>query len=257
MEVEYTNEFITKLELAFGKGFLSPGGKEEVAKIVEGIDIAGREVLDIGVGIGGPACLLAGNHGASKVTGIDVEAPVLAQAKATVEAQGLQGRVELRQVEPGTLPFDDKSFDVVFSKDSIIHIPDKLALFADVFRVLKPGGWLAMSDWYCGNEPFTEEMTGWVESTGLSFAMKPVESDGALLPKLGFIDTAILDRNQWFSEFSQNLVANMEGRDHDHLVAALGEEAAAEWLNRARIRSLIATQGQLRPGHIRGQKPPI
>jgi hypothetical protein len=54
-DIEYTDEFITKLQIAFGKGFLSPGGVEEVAKIVEGIDLSGKEVLDIGVGIGGPA----------------------------------------------------------------------------------------------------------------------------------------------------------------------------------------------------------
>ena len=52
-EIEYTDEFITKLQIAFGKGFLSPGGMEEIAKIVEGIDMSGKEVLDIGVGIGG------------------------------------------------------------------------------------------------------------------------------------------------------------------------------------------------------------
>ena len=52
-DIEYTEEFITKLEVAFGKGFLSPGGDEEVRKIVEGLDLKEREVLDIGVGIGG------------------------------------------------------------------------------------------------------------------------------------------------------------------------------------------------------------
>ncbi len=256
-DVDYTNEFVPKLELAYGKGFLSPGGEEEVAKIIEGIDIADKEVLDIGIGIGGPACLLVTHHNARKVTGIDIEAPVLATAKATIDEQGLQDKIELRQIEPGALPFVDDCFDVVFSKDSIIHIPDKQALFAEVYRVLKPGGWLAMSDWYCGNEPFTDEMTGWVESTGLSFAMKPIESDGALLPMLGFIDTAILDRNQWFTELSQHLVENMEGCKHDQLVAALGEEGAAKWQNRARTRSVISAQGQLRPGHIRGRKPGI
>jgi len=50
-DVEYPDDIITKLEVAFGKGFLSPGGQEEVAKIVEGIDLKGKEVLDIGAGI--------------------------------------------------------------------------------------------------------------------------------------------------------------------------------------------------------------
>lgn len=78
--------------------------------------------------------------------GIDVEAGVLKRARTRVSEAGLEGRITLRQVEPGPLPFNAATFDVVFSKDSMIHIPDKEALFAEVFRVLKPGGWFAASD---------------------------------------------------------------------------------------------------------------
>ncbi len=254
-DIEYTAEFITKLQVAFGKGFLSPGGMEEVAKILEGIDLSGKEVLDIGVGIGGPACLLVTHHGAGKVTGIDVEEPVLGEAQATVSSQNLQHQIELQLVKPGSLPFDDAIFDIVFSKDSIIHIPDKQALFSEVFRVLRPGGWLVMSDWYCSDAPFTEEMTSWVERTGLSFAMTPVGNDGSLLEKLGFLETAILDRNEWFADFSTKLVDQMGGPGYSYVVATLGQEGADDWLSRAKARAVVSAQGQLRPGHIRGRKP--
>jgi ubiquinone/menaquinone biosynthesis C-methylase UbiE len=254
-DIEYTAEFITKLQIAFGKGFLSPGGVEEVAKIVEGIDLNGKEVLDIGVGIGGPACLLVTNHGAGKVTGIDVEEPVLREAQATVSSQNLENQIDLQFVTTGSLPFDDATFDVVFSKDSIIHIPDKQSLFSEVYRVLNPGGWVVMSDWYCSEEPFTEEMSNWVESTGLSFAMTPIQNDGSLLGDLGFSDTAILDRNEWFADFSRNLVEQMGGPGYSYMVATLGQEDADNWLARAKARAVISEQGQLRPGHIRGRKP--
>ena len=51
------------------------------------------------------------------------------------------------QAPPGPLPFADASFDIVFSKDALLHVPDKDALFAEIFRVLKPGGVFAASDW--------------------------------------------------------------------------------------------------------------
>ena len=254
-DIEYTAEFITKLQVAFGKGFLSPGGMEEVAKILEDIDLSGKEVLDIGVGIGGPACLLVTHHGAGKVTGVDVEEPVLGEARATVASQNLQDQIELQLVKPGPLPFDDASFDIVFSKDSIIHIPDKQALFSEVYRVLRPGGWLVMSDWYCSEAPFTEEMTSWVGRTGLSFAMTPIGNDGSLLEKLGFSETAILDRNEWFADFSTKLVNQMGGPAYSYVVATLGQEGADDWLSRAKARAVVSAQGQLRPGHIRGRKP--
>jgi len=254
-DIEYTDELITKLEIAFGKGFLSPGGDEEVGKIVEGIDLKEREVLDIGIGIGGPACLLVAIHGAERVTGIDVENPVLEKASATITSYGLEGRVILKLVSPGPLPFENASFDVVFSKDSIIHIPDKKLLFEEVFRVLRPGGWLAMSDWYCSSEPFTEEMKDWVQSTGLSFAMQPIEYDGGLLEGIGFVECDTLDRNAWFADFSHKLVGRLTGPDYDAVVSALGEVDAIAWLSRAKMRAVISAQGQLRPGHIRGRKP--
>ncbi len=254
-EIEYTDEFITKLEIIFGKGFLSPGGAEEVAKIIEDIDLSGKEVLDIGVGIAGPACLLVTNHGAKNLTGIDVEEPVLGKAQATVTAQGLKDKIKLKLVKPGPLPFDDATFDVVFSKDSIIHIPDKRELFKEIYRVLRPGGWVVMSDWYCSDEPFTEEMSNWLESTGLSFAMTAISKDESLLGEFGFSDTAILDRNNWFAKFSRNLVKHMSGAGYDDMVATLGQDGADDWLYRAKARAIISAQGQLRPGHIRGRKP--
>ena len=252
--VAYTDEYIAKLEIAFGKGFLSPGGMEEVAMIVEGVDLSDKEVLDIGVGIGGPACLLVTNHGARKVTGIDVEDPVLRNAQATVSFQGLDDKIDLQLVSPGPLPFEDATFDVVFSKDSIIHIPDKKALFGEVYRVLRPGGWVVMSDWYCSDEPFTEEMSSWVEATGLSLTMTPIQNDGSLLGGSGFSNTAILDRNDWFAEFSRNLVEQMIGQNYQHMVSTLGQDNADDWLSRAKARAVVSAQGQLRPGHIRGCK---
>ena len=83
-DIEYSDEDIIEFEAIFGEGFLSPGGQEEVAKIVENVNLAGKDVLDIGIGIGGPACLLVENHGAARVTGIDVEDPVLEKATRTV-----------------------------------------------------------------------------------------------------------------------------------------------------------------------------
>ena len=251
----YTDEEIAEFEAMFGEGFLSPGGQEEVAKIVENVSLAGKEVLDIGVGIGGPACLLIEKHGATRVTGIDVEDTVLKTAAQTVLRRGLQDRVILKRVEPGPLPFDDESFDVVFSKDAIIHIPDKGALFREIYRILKPGGCIAMSDWYRGEEPLTEEMAEWLEPHGSEFVMTPIQNDADLLVSAGFVDTEIIDRTAWFTEFSRELVDQLSGPGYDTLVMAVGKDTADHLVSKARERVIISDQGQLRPGHLRGHKP--
>lgn len=254
-EVEYTDDVVAVLEWIFSKGFLSPGGREEVAKIVEGIDFEGKDVLDIGAGIGGPACALVEDHGAAHVTGIDIEEPILQKATELVSDRGLQDRITLKQVNPGPLSFGDEVFDVVFSKDSIIHIPEKHALFKEVLRVLKPGGWVVMSDWYCSEEPFTDEMSNWVEATGLSFAMTPIRNDETLLEKAGFVDCAILDRNAWFADFTHKSAERLGGPDYETIIAELGQEKADTLLAQTKRRAKVAAQGQLRPGHLRGRKP--
>ena len=254
-QIDYTDHFTLWCELDFGEGFLSPGGREEVAKIVEGIDLTGKEALDIGVGLAGPACLLVEEHGAARVTGIDVEDPVLKRAAETVEARGLRDRVVLKRVEPGPLPFEDETFDVVFSKDAIIHIPDTGALFREINRVLKPGGWVAVGDWYCGEDPFTEKMTAWVERLDIGLTMKPIETDRKRLEAAGFFDVEVLDRTVWFIEDTRRLVERLRGPEYAAYAEALGEKDAQDGIVFAEERMTLAMQGQLRPGHLRGCTP--
>ena len=252
--IHYTDHFTLWCEMDFDEGFLSPGGHEEVAKILEGIELTGKEVLDIGVGLAGPACVLVEELGAARVTGIDVEDPVLSRATSTVQSHGLSDRVVLKLVEPGPLPFDDETFDIVFSKDAILHIPDTGALFRDAYRVLKPGGWLAIGDWYCGDTPFTEEMSAWVERLDIGFAMKPIETDRKRLEAAGFVDVAILDRTDWFVEDTRQLLERLRGPHYARHVEVLGEKDAQDGIVFAKERMDLARQGQLRPHHLRGFK---
>ena len=108
----------------WGDGFLSPGGPEEVECLLSGVEFEGRTVVDIGSGAGGVPILLADRYGAARVIGLDVEATMVAHARAKVERAGLQDRIEIRRVEPGPMPLPDASIDVVFSKDSSVHILD-------------------------------------------------------------------------------------------------------------------------------------
>ena len=255
MDIEYSDQDIIEFEAMWGEGFMSPGGQEEVAKIVENISLAGKDVLDFGVGIGGPACLLVEKHGAARVTGIDIKDTVLKKAAQVALRRDLQDRVLLRRVEPGPLPFDDESFDVVFSNGAIIHIHDKDALYREIYRILRPGGCIAMGDWYISEEPLTEEMAAWLEPHGSDFTMTPIQIEANLLGSAGFVDIATLDRNAWFAGFSREHVDHMRGPGYDTLVEIVGKDAADREVSKAGERAIISAQGQLRPGHLRGHKP--
>src|SRR5690606_16500916 len=124
-DAEYDDTAIRFLEVLWGEGYLSPGGPEEVDRIVEGLELAGRTVLDLGCGSGGIALHLLRNHGAAHVTGYDVELPVVEHARRRTRAAGLAGRASFIQAPPGSLPFSDDAFDMVFSKGALLHVPDK------------------------------------------------------------------------------------------------------------------------------------
>ena len=78
--IHYPEAFIERLHTRWGRGFLSPGGAEEVLEIVSGLDLAARRLLDLGCGPGGPAIVLARETGAH-VLGIDIEPQLLDRAR--------------------------------------------------------------------------------------------------------------------------------------------------------------------------------
>lgn len=106
---------------------------DEVASVVDGVDIRGRTVLEIGSGLGGTAVALAANHDPGRVISIDIQNEQTERASRLAAARGLSDRIEFRLVDPGPLPFADESFDVVFSMGTLVQIADKPALFADIF----------------------------------------------------------------------------------------------------------------------------
>jgi len=79
------------------------------------------------------------------VTGIDMTPEMLAKARANAAAMGLDN-VTFMEADAERLPFEDASFDVVISNGVIDLIPDKDAVFSEIFRVLVPGGHIQIAD---------------------------------------------------------------------------------------------------------------
>ena len=99
----------------------------------------GMHVLDIGSGIGGPARYFAEVHGC-RVTGIDLTQEYVDVANTLTHLCGLDGQVSFRQASAFSLPFTDDAFDAATLIHVGMNIADKAALFAEVRRVVRPGG---------------------------------------------------------------------------------------------------------------------
>ena len=107
---------------------------------------SGERVLDLGCGAGTDTLVAAQMVGpGGRVTGIDMTPEMLDRARASAAEMGLDN-VELVEGEVESLPFASESFDVVISNGVIDLIPDKESVFAEIHRVLRPGGRIQIAD---------------------------------------------------------------------------------------------------------------
>jgi phosphoethanolamine N-methyltransferase len=258
-ESQYGEAVVESMESVYGEGFLSPGGAAEVADILDGLDLQGRDVLDLGCGLGGASILFVRDLGAARVHGVDLEEASLERAAAAVEAAGLADRITLQKIAPGPLPLPDRRFDLVFTKDVMCHVADKAAFVAEVFRVLRPGGVFATGDWVKGPEgPGSEAFEDWwarLGATGLIFHFHPEETYRAGLDAAGFEAVEVREHSAWSERQTRQQLEQALGPARESLLQTLGADGyeTRVYLNRTRMEALAG--GALRHCHLRARRP--
>jgi SAM-dependent methyltransferase len=144
----------------------------KLARLVEIRD--GTDVLDVGSGLGGPARRLASEYDC-RVAGLDVTAEFCRAATALTALVGLYDRVVFHHGSAFDLPFEDASFDVVWTQGVLMNLRDKPKFFAEAARVLRPGGRLAFQASLAGAVEDVHYPTLWADDAQLSFLPSPAE----------------------------------------------------------------------------------
>uniref|UniRef100_A0A0E0HHR9 phosphoethanolamine N-methyltransferase n=1 Tax=Oryza nivara TaxID=4536 RepID=A0A0E0HHR9_ORYNI len=239
--VQYKTTGILRYERVFGEGYVSTGGIETTKEFVDKLDLKpGQKVLDVGCGIGGGDFYMAENYDAH-VLGIDLSINMV--SFAIERAIGRKCSVEFEVADCTTKTYAPNTFDVIYSRDTILHIhlfasiadhgiitynnfvveltteatvlrllymvlQDKPALFRSFFKWLKPGGKVLISD-YCRNpgKP-SEEFAAYIKQRG--YDLHDVKTYGKMLEDAGFHHVIAEDRTDQFLRVLQRELAEVE-----------------------------------------------
>lgn len=156
----------------------------------------GETVLDLGSGAGFDAFLAARAVGESgRVIGVDMTPEMIAKARANAQKGGYTN-VEFRCGHIEQLPVDDDSIDVIISNCVINLSPEKARVFVDAFRVLKPGGRLAISDIVASAELPAEACQDLALYTGCMAGASSIDTLETMMRDAGFSDIAIQPKDE-------------------------------------------------------------
>ena len=184
-------------------------GKEATIELAAQVKLnSNTKVLDVGCGIGGASRYLASKYGCH-VTGLDLTDEYCQVAQSLSDRLGLASRVNYRQASALAMPFEDSSFDVVWTQYAAMNIADKPTLYSEIARVLRPAGYFAMYDVLAGPVSPLVYPVPWARDASISFLATPdnvhalLESTG--LHILSWHDTSEVGR-VWFKESATKLL---------------------------------------------------
>lgn len=184
------------------------GGLEATQELATHMDLrSGLRLLDVGSGIGGPARYFAGEHGC-RVTGIDLTQEFVNVAVSLTKRVKLEGLVEFRQASALQMPFEPATFDRATMIHVGMNIADKLAIFREVRRVLKPQGLFAIFDFVRMADGPIRYPVPWAASEETSFVAKGKDYRDAL-EKAAFRIIQERRRGPFAIEFTERVMARM------------------------------------------------
>jgi len=222
-ENQYSRNGILRYERIFGKTFVSTGGAETTSMLTKDLGLTpDMKVLDIACGIGGSAFLMAREYGV-QVHGVDLSTNMLGIAKEYREQSepDVKHRVQFHMEDVTTMSYPDSFYDLVYSRDAIMHIEDKRALYKNFYNTLKPGGQLLVTDYCWGNMEHTEKFLNYVAQR--NYHLLNVEEYGKILESVGFKNVKAVDKTDLMVEVMYRELADFH-KIKDEFVKEFSQE---------------------------------
>ena len=252
--LDYDRRFIDKCEALWGRGNLAPNRGAGVFGILTEEMVRGRRVVDFGCGAGNPALQIASLAG--HVTGLDINADAIERARGYARSCGASN-VEFLLLDPmeKQLPLKRGAADVVFSKDTIVHIKDKTRLFDEFHRVCRHKGMLVFSDWYerdrSDSAPGLNRFLG---STGLQFSMTSLGQTISLVERSGFRILGCREQRSWYKANAALDVRSIDGTKREAIEAIIGPDGRSAWSTTRELLIRAIDAGSFNPTIIEAEK---
>lgn len=183
-------------------------GREATLELASQLGLNSKhKVLDVGSGVGGASRLLASEYGCH-VTGLDLTVEYCQAAQALADRLGLSELVNYRPGSALDMPFEDNSFDVVWTQHAAMNIADKPKLYSEIARVLRPDGFFAMYDVLAGPVDPLYYPVPWARDPSISFLTTPDQLrellEGTGLQIHSWRDTSEIGRT-WFKDLAAKM----------------------------------------------------
>jgi len=208
---QYSRKGILRYEAIFGRTFVSVGGEVTTKDFVSQLDLKpGMKVLDIGCGTGGSAFFMARHYGVD-VHGVDLASNMIAIAQdyRSEMEPAVKHRVQFYIEDAIAMEYPENFYDVVYSRDTILHIKGKEALFRKFLSTLKPGGKLMISDYCRGDQEHSQRFKDYVASR--DYKLYTVKEYGNIIEKAGFKNVVAMDKTQLMMDIMKMEVTKFNG----------------------------------------------
>jgi len=222
-------------------------GLPATVELADRLPIApGQHILDIGCAVGGPARYMAERFGC-RVSGIDITPGFIEAGEKLSRLTDMTDNVDLRVGDGATLPYESSSFDGAYTQHVTMNVADRAAFYAEAFRVIRPGGFFALSEHGMGSKGDPIYPLPWAAEPSMSF-LKTREETEEYLRSAGFEQIETIDTGPKYVAGYRKMLARIEADGLPTLgLHVIGGKAVAE---RAENSTRSIEEGRTHPIEI-------